>query len=99
VGIIVVLWVICAIGGYAIGNSKGRAAQGFWLGALLSVIGLIIIAGMGSRDISNRPPPKMLGEARGCLSEAPRRGTEDDLRSLVNETDPVGPTRFDVFSW
>ena len=30
--------------GYLIGRTKGRAAAGFWLGFVLSVIGLIIIA-------------------------------------------------------
>jgi hypothetical protein len=45
------LW--CGVGGfigYAIGNSKGRATEGFWLGFLLGVIGWIIVAFMQPSD-------------------------------------------------
>jgi hypothetical protein len=45
--VVVVLLLWCGVGGvigYAIGNSKGRGALGFWLGFLLGVIGWIIVA-------------------------------------------------------
>ena len=44
IGIVVVVWVICALLGMWIGSTKGRATAGFFLGLLLGVIGLIIIA-------------------------------------------------------
>jgi hypothetical protein len=43
--VFILLW--CGVGGiigYAIGNSKGRGVEGFWLGLLLGVIGWIIVA-------------------------------------------------------
>jgi len=41
---LVALFIITALIGLAIGNRKGRAVQGFLLGLLLSVIGIVIIA-------------------------------------------------------
>lgn len=70
--IFVILWVICAIGGWAIGNSKGRAVQGFWLGLLLSVIGLIIIAGLAPRvegETTALPAKRMMGESNRVYQE------------------------------
>jgi hypothetical protein len=46
----VLIWLVVATGlgfaGWGIGKSKGRAAAGWWLGFLLGVIGVIIIACM-----------------------------------------------------
>lgn len=42
--VFIVLWVVFAAAGYAIGKSKGRASLGFVLGLLLGLIGIIIIA-------------------------------------------------------
>jgi uncharacterized membrane protein (UPF0136 family) len=45
--VIIVLLVWAGVGGligYAIGNSKGRGTEGFWLGFLLGIIGWIIEA-------------------------------------------------------
>ena len=45
--VFVVLLIYAGIGGligYAIGNSKGRGTEGFWLGFLLGIIGWIIVA-------------------------------------------------------
>ena len=42
----VVIWLICAVIGWAIGSSKGRAGAGLVLGLLLGIIGVIIIAVM-----------------------------------------------------
>ena len=44
VGLVVSLSILTALIGVAIGNRKGRAVQGFLLGLLLSVIGIVIIA-------------------------------------------------------
>jgi hypothetical protein len=41
---LVALFIVTALIGLAIGNRKGRAVQGFVLGLLLSVIGILIIA-------------------------------------------------------
>jgi hypothetical protein len=41
---LVALFITTALIGLAIGNRKGRAVQGFLLGLLLSVIGIVIIA-------------------------------------------------------
>jgi hypothetical protein len=43
-GLVVSLCILTALVGLAIGNRKGRAFQGFVLGLLLSVIGILIIA-------------------------------------------------------
>ena len=39
----VILWIFCAIVGGAIGSMKNRTAEGVLWGALLAVIGIIII--------------------------------------------------------
>ena len=41
---LVALFIVTALIGLGIGNRKGRAVQGFLLGLLLSVIGIVIIA-------------------------------------------------------
>jgi Protein of unknown function (DUF2510) len=55
---VVIGWLACAGIGYAIGQKKGRAGQGFALGLLLGLIGLIIIAVM-------RPRPAFSGSSAG----------------------------------
>ena len=56
----VIVWLASAGLGYAIGNSKGRAAQGLVLGLLLGVIGVIIIAVM-------KPSADAPGQASGAF--------------------------------
>lgn len=50
----VLIWLVVATGlgfaGWGIGKSKGRAAAGWWLGFLLGIIGVIIIACMSPTD-------------------------------------------------
>jgi hypothetical protein len=41
---LVALFIVTALIGLGIGNRKGRAVQGFLLGLVLSVIGIVIIA-------------------------------------------------------
>jgi Protein of unknown function (DUF2510) len=41
---LLVLWAICALAGWAIGNQKGRGGEGLLLGVLLGIIGIIIVA-------------------------------------------------------
>jgi hypothetical protein len=41
---LVALFIVTALIGLGIGNRKGRTVQGFLLGLLLSVIGILIIA-------------------------------------------------------
>lgn len=42
--VFVLVWIACGVGGYFIGNTKGKAVLGAVLGLVLGVIGLIIIA-------------------------------------------------------
>ena len=44
--VLVVVWLACALFGFAIGSNKGRGGTGFVLGLLLGVIGVIVIAVM-----------------------------------------------------
>lgn len=44
--IVLIIWCLCAAVGYSIGEKKGRRAAGFWLGLLLGIFGIIIIACM-----------------------------------------------------
>jgi hypothetical protein len=41
---LIALFIVTALIGLGIGNRKGRALQGFLLGLVLSVIGIVIIA-------------------------------------------------------
>lgn len=43
---IYLIWLLCAVAGYFIGETKNRAGLGAVLGLLLGVIGVIIIAVM-----------------------------------------------------
>ena len=40
----IVMGVICGLIGQAIGKKKGRGSDGFWLGLILGVIGLVCVA-------------------------------------------------------
>jgi hypothetical protein len=60
----VIAWAVCALVGWAIGNSKGRGTAGFFLGLLLGVIGLIIIAVM-------RPTPEYAAQRANTTARAP----------------------------
>ena len=41
---ILIVWGVCALIGAAIGSSKGQGGLGFFLGLVLGIIGVIIIA-------------------------------------------------------
>jgi hypothetical protein len=41
-GVVLALWVLCAVAGLLIGAAKGRGVAGFFLGFLLGIIGIII---------------------------------------------------------
>lgn len=40
-------WLLTALIGWAIGDSKGRGAEGFWLSAIFGPVGWLIIGVMG----------------------------------------------------
>jgi hypothetical protein len=46
---LVVVWLLCAVVGLVVGQSKGRAGEGFVLGLLLGLIGILIIAVLPSK--------------------------------------------------
>lgn len=67
----IVVAVVCGFIGHAIGKPKGRASTGAWLGALLGVIGIIVIALMGrDREAEIREAQRQLE----VQAEAARRG-------------------------
>jgi tRNA(Ile2) C34 agmatinyltransferase TiaS len=40
---ILLIWIVCAIGAAVIGSMKGRLVEGFFAGLLLGVLGLVFI--------------------------------------------------------
>jgi len=41
---LILFWLVCAVAGGIIGDRKGSAVSGFFLGALLGPLGLLVIA-------------------------------------------------------
>ncbi len=87
VAALLLVWLVFGIAvgggvGYAIGQGKGRAAAGFWLGALLGVIGWIIVAVMEpSEDIRRQREATTLATAAAMLGgNSPR----DSLTDVVS---------------
>jgi hypothetical protein len=83
--VFILLW--CGVGGligWAIGNGKGRPAEGFWLGFLLGVIGWIIAAFMA-------PSPEVAVDALPNQwsfkpkSNKPRRRSRSELVRTVQK--------------
>lgn len=60
---VVIIWIVCAFIGYAIGKPKGLGGIGFMLGLLLGFIGVIVVAVMSGESPNQiqavrHPPPE-----------------------------------------
>lgn len=55
--VLIVIWLICGVAGGMIGSTKGRGVEGFLLGLILGVIGLIVIAAVGPSEAYARAHP------------------------------------------
>lgn len=47
---VLIIWLLCGIIGFLIGQNKNRPIAGLCLGFLLGIIGIIIIAVMGPAE-------------------------------------------------
>lgn len=78
--IVIVVWLICAGVGAAIGESKGRIVAGALLGLVFGVIGLVIIACLPltlEKRIENAQDEEyIVREAQRRKSELERRKSE-----------------------
>jgi hypothetical protein len=62
-GFIILVWVVCGIAGYAIGNPKGHGGLGLFLGLVLGVFGLLIICFVGPAT----PTPILCPHCKGQI--------------------------------
>lgn len=58
----VLIWVVCIFGCYAIGKDKGMPVGGLLLGVFLGLIGLLIIAVIPSQTRAQQPYPPPYGQ-------------------------------------
>ena len=72
---VVLIALVCAVTGTVVGSTKGHAVWGFFLGLLLSVIGIVIIA-------VTKPAPEY--QARKA---AERMRAEQEARRRLGEPD------------
>ncbi len=56
VPVVVVVWALCVVAGYFLGKRKGRPVAGLCLTAILSVVGLVILACWPRRARPAEPP-------------------------------------------
>ena len=59
--ILVLIWLLSAVVGFVVGQSKGLGAVGFLLGLFLGLIGILIIAGFPRADHRLRSPTHPAG--------------------------------------
>jgi C-terminal processing protease CtpA/Prc len=98
--IFAVLWVaVFGFAGYAIGESKGRGAEGFWWGFLLGIVGVIIIGLYSPKPLlPNSSTPmsstkKVVDKRREAILEAIRRDP-----TLAQDTSPQTLARLELES-
>jgi hypothetical protein len=82
--VVVLIWLVCAAIGGAIGSQKGMGAQGAILGLVLGVIGVIIIAVIPAKNAAAASPTVIVNQA---VPGAPQAnvggaGLADSLREL-----------------
>lgn len=97
---VIFIWIACAVGGWAIGNSKGRAGAGLALGLLLGFIGVIIALVM-KPDPSRQQPQYNQGFPRQMQGSPVNDGSQG---SPTAPTTPAGwypdpYSRFDHRYW
>lgn len=90
--IFIIIWLVCAFLGLAIGNQKGQALAGFVLGFVLGFIGLVILL-----FLPNKAPQ--------AATVGAQRETVAPERSIVPagwKTDPTGENElryWDGYKW
>ena len=77
--LIVIIAAVCAVIGLAIGSSRGHPVWGFFLGLVLSVIGIVIIA-------CTKPSPEYLAQR-----EAARMRAQRDAAAILDAEDRNRP--------
>ena len=91
------VWIVCGFAGYAIGESKGRGAEGFWWGFLLGIVGVIIIGLYSPKPVlPNSSTPmsstkKVVDKRREAILEAIRRDP-----TLAQDTSPQTLARLEL---
>jgi hypothetical protein len=89
--VFVILLIYAGVGGligYAIGNSKGRGTEGFWLGFFLGIIGWIIVAFQQPAESVATERAALAAVIQGQAADLRER---DRLRPCPSCAEPIRP--------
>ncbi len=75
-----IIWVLCGVAGYFIGDAKGKAGVGALLGGFLGFIGLIIIAVLPAT-------PEVEARKHQALTSAIRQARQEPVPTPVTMGD------------